>query len=147
MREQITIQLVHNILACNDLIVSKNAIGKGIHFRLNENSDYEELCDGTEMYGSIFIGDHPIIKNVTVSMGLYVICALNIILGLEYPTSQSHFLVFVEKYFLDCHRSPHTPESSQLKKDIERKRGKKIAAASALDIDDSDDSEFPPSKF
>lgn len=128
-REQISLHILHNSFNAHDLIVSYSEEGKGIYFRLVEGSSIEMLPDGEVLKGSVMIGKRCIFELVSVCNGMFIICALNCILGLEHPTGQKHFLTYIEKELLTMHRVIHTPLTSQLKKILSRNKKPKVQSS------------------
>lgn len=128
--------MLHLSLPTSDLIVESTCSGKGIHFRLDEGSTFDDLPNGSILTGSVFASGMSVIDHVTVTDGIFIICAINTILGIRCPDEHEHFLTFVEKEFMGISRSCHTVYTSQFKKALNRKTGgKKKASRDNLEDD------------
>lgn len=87
-----------------------------------------------KLFGSVMINRKSIFRDVSVVDGLFLICGLNVLLGLKYPKEHEHFFAYLEKEFLGISRLTHTPFTSQFKKSMTRNLGsRKRAATDSID--------------
>lgn len=133
-QEQIALHILHNSFNAHDSIVGHCETGNGIHFRLKGHS-IERFPDGEKMRGSVMLDKYVILGVLSVTKGIFLICALNCILGLNHPNGQSHFLTYIEKEILQMHRVIHSPLTLQLKKVLNWNKKPKIRSSALDDIE------------
>lgn len=134
-QEQIAVQIIHNSVPTSDLIVNNNDTGKSIYFRLNSEFSVDDLAEERTLFGSVMVNSRCMIADVSVVDGMFLICSLNVLLGLKYVDEHENFFVFMEKQFLSISRSTHTPYTLQFKKSLNRSLGTRKRAATG-NIDD-----------
>lgn len=132
-REQIALHILHNSFNGHDLIVSHSEVGKGIYFRMDEGFLIEQLPEDEIITGSVMVDKHFVLEKISVTSGIFYICALNYILNLDPPIEQCHFLTFIEKEILRMHRLIHTPLTVQLKKLLNKNKKMKVLS-SAIEL-------------